>query len=56
MGSFRRRPFAWSKGRCGPECLAGRPVASGGFGRVQTVLRRAARARPSAFGVRLARA
>ena len=28
MGSFRRRPFAWSKGRCGPESLAGRPAAS----------------------------
>ena len=56
VGSFRRRPFAWSKGRCGPDSLAGRPVASGGFGRVRTVLRRSARAALSAFGVRLARA
>ena len=56
VGSFRRRPFAWSKGRCGPESLAGRPVAFGGVGRVQTVSGRAARARPLAFGVRLARA
>ena len=34
VGSFLRRPFAWSKGRCGPASLAGRPVVSVGSERV----------------------
>ena len=38
VGSFRRRPFARSQGRCGPNSLAGRPVTTESHERVRPVL------------------